>query len=48
MLRLLQINKNLLVVSLAVYNIAKLLDFLFFYFDVFIYANHCDQINIIM
>ena len=40
MFRFLQININLLVVSLTVYNIAKLIDFLLFYFDAFVYENH--------
>ena len=40
MFSLLQMNINLLVVSLAVYDIAKLIDFLLFYFYAFIYANH--------
>ena len=48
MFSLLQININLLIASLAVYNIAKLIDFLLFYFDAFIYANHWEQIVILM
>ena len=40
MFSLLQININLLVVSLAVYDIAKLIDFHLFYFNAFIHANH--------
>ena len=40
MFSLLQININLLVVSLAVYDIAKLRDFYLFYFYAFIHANH--------
>ena len=40
MFSLLQININLLVVSLAVYDIAKLIDFHLFYFYNFIHANH--------
>ena len=44
MFSLLQININLLVVSLAVYDIAKLIDFQLFYFYAFIHANHREQI----
>ena len=40
MFSLLQININLLVVSLAVYDIAKLIDFQLFYFYAFIHANY--------
>ena len=48
MFSLLQININLLVVSLAVYDIAKLIDFHLFYFYAFIHANHWEQIVILM
>ena len=48
MFSLLQININLLVVSLAVYDIAKLIDFHLFYFYAFIHVNHWEQIVILM